>query len=230
MKNIFLVEDDHQIVELLTYHFNSTLYQLTICNSGKDALKRALTENYDVILLEALLPDIDGVEVCKTLRDNQINSPIMMLAADSDEADKVIAFEMGADDYVTRPFGVRELMARTKALLRRAEQSQMSFHYKRKEIQYRDIYINKEKRMVSLKGKRLTLTNKEFDMLFLLAGNPGKTFSRQEMLEQVWGYTFEGYEHTVTSHINRLRIKIEDDLTQPQYILTTWGAGYRFQE
>jgi DNA-binding response OmpR family regulator len=230
MKNIFLVEDDHQTVELLTCHFNSTLYQLTICNSGKDALKRALTENYDVILLEALLPDIDGVEVCKTLRDNHINSPIMMLAPRSNEADKVIAFEMGADDYVTRPFGVRELMARTKALLRRAEQTQMSFHYKKKEIQYRDIYINKEKRLVSLKGKRLTLTNKEFDMLFLLAGNPGKTFSRQEMLEQVWGYTFEGYEHTVTSHINRLRIKIEDDLTQPQYILTTWGAGYRFQE
>jgi len=230
MKNIFLVEDDHQIVELLTNHLNSTFYELTICNSGKDALKRALTEYYDVILLEALLPDIDGVEVCKTLRDNKINSPIMMLAARSDEADKVIAFEMGADDYVTRPFGVRELMARTKALLRRSEQSQMSFHYKKKEIQYRDIYINKEKRMVCLKGKRLMLTNKEFDMLFLLAGNPGKTFSRQEMLEQVWGYTFEGYEHTVTSHINRLRIKIEDDLTQPQYILTTWGSGYRFQE
>jgi two-component system, OmpR family, alkaline phosphatase synthesis response regulator PhoP len=230
MKNIFLVEDDHEVVELLTYNFNSTLYQLTICNSGKDALKRALTESYDVILLEALLPDIEGVEVCKTLRDNHINSPIMMLAARSDEADKVIAFEMGADDYVTRPFGVRELMARTKALLRRSEQSQTSFHYKKKEIQYRDIYIDKEKRLVCLKGKRLMLTNKEFDMLFLLAGNPGKTFSRQEMLEQVWGYTFEGYEHTVTSHINRLRIKIEDDLTQPQYILTTWGAGYRFQE
>ncbi|HEY8896754.1 MAG TPA: response regulator transcription factor [Niastella sp.] len=230
MKNIFLVEDDHHVVEQLSSHFNSPLYQLTTCNTGKEAVKKALTGDFDVILLDVVLPDIDGLEVCRTLRENHINSPIMMLAALSDETDKVIAFELGADDYLTKPFGVRELMARTKALLRRTEQIKGNAIQKAKEIQYKDIYINKDKRMVSLKGKRLTLTSKEFDMLFLLARNPGKTFSRQEMLEQVWGYTFDGYEHTVTSHINRLRIKIEEDLDEPQYILTTWGTGYRFCE
>jgi len=153
-----------------------------------------------------------------------------MLTSRSEEIDKVLALELGADDYITKPFSIRELLARVKAVLRRSESKAEIKNHIINEIQINDLYINKQKMMASLKNKRLDLTVKEFELLYLLASNRGKTFSRQELLEMIWGYSFSGYEHTVTSHVNRLRMKIEPDLERPTYILTTWGVGYRFSE
>lgn len=230
MKKILLVEDDPEIVMLLHLHFSSPDYSLTVCSQGKGAIEKALAEFFDLILLDITLPDVDGIEVCKTLIKKNVNRPIMMLTSRSEEIDKVLALELGADDYVTKPFSIRELQARVKALIRRAEQVQQAQTDCGKEVTAEELYINKDERRATLHGRRLELTAKEFDLLFLLASNRGKTFSRQELLELVWGYSFSGYEHTITSHINRLRMKIEPNFNQPRYIVTTWGVGYRFAE
>ena len=229
MKNILLVEDDQQITTLLTLHLNSPTHTLTTCGKGQDALKKIERNEYDLIILDIMLPDISGLSICKKLRDQDNQTPIIMLTSRSDESDKVLALEMGADDYITKPFGVLELVARTKALLRRTsltetETSEKPF------IEHGSLQIDKVKRKVLLNGERLDLTLKEFDLLYLLASNPGKPYSRKDLLELVWGFAFQGYEHTVTAHINRLRIKIEPDPNTPVYILTSWGIGYRFAE
>ena len=230
MTNVLLVEDDNEMVMLLKHTFSSNNYQITDSRTGKSGLEKALSGNFHIIILDIMLPDMDGFEVCRKLREQNIQAPVMMLTSRSEEIDKVVALELGADDYVTKPFGIRELLARTKALLRRAEQTGKNTDEGGGDILIKDFYISKEKMKASINGKRLELTSKEFDLLYLLASNRGKTFTRDELLENVWGYSFSGYEHTVTSHINRLRIKIEPDINQPQYILTTWGKGYRFYE
>jgi DNA-binding response OmpR family regulator len=230
MQNILLVEDDQEIRRLIHLHFDSGLYMLTCCSKGSEAIEKATTGNFDLILLDITLPDSNGMEICKELRKQAIETPIMMLTCHADESDKVLALELGADDYVTKPFGVLELMARVKALLRRSVQHRTKEATGNKEILFKEIAIDCHKMKATFKGQRLELTPKEFDLLLLLASNPGKTFSRHDLLEQIWGYAFEGYEHTITSHINRLRIKIEANLNHPQYILTSWGKGYRFSE
>ncbi|MEO6221567.1 MAG: response regulator transcription factor [Ginsengibacter sp.] len=230
MKKILLVEDDQEITELLNLHFDSNLYNLTCCNNGKDALGKISNEDYDLIILDINLPETNGLEICKKVRKDNLQTPLMMLTCRAEESDKVLALELGADDYVTKPFGILELMARVKALLRRTDHNSVNGEEQTKEIIYKDLQIEKDKRKASLKGERLDLTPKEFDLLSLLAGSPGKTFTRGELLKEVWGLTFLGYEHTVTAHINRLRIKIETDLNHPEYILTSWGKGYRFTE
>lgn len=188
-----------------------------------------------MIILDILLPDGNGVDVCRRIRTGKNWTPVLMLSALSDESDKVQALEGGADDYMTKPFGVAELLARVRALLRRrpvaAEMGAAPIDAAEEGvIQFRDLVIDRPKRKVTMRGERLELTPKEFDLLWLLADHPGKTFSRHELLEMIWGFAFAEYEHTVTSHINRLRIKIEPNLNKPEYILTTWGAGYRFAE
>lgn len=228
MKNILLVEDDPEITKLLQLHYKDPNYQLTATSNGNDGLEKALTGSFDLIILDITLPGMDGMEVCKSIREHKISSAILMLTSKSEEIDKVLALELGADDYVTKPFGIRELMARSKALIRRSELPPQDTSVPAKEITVKDLVIDQDLRKASLKGNRLELTPKEFDLLVLLATNPGKAFTRQELLEKVWGYTFFGYEHTVTAHVNRLRIKIEADLDQPEYILTSWGVGYRF--
>jgi len=230
MRNILLVEDDQEITKLLHLHFDSVLYQLSCCSTGNEALEKAGKGNYNLIILDITLPDINGLEIVKRLRKQAVQTPILMLTCHADEADKVLALELGADDYVTKPFGVLELMARIKALLRRSEQTDTKEEGEKTAITFKEISIDSNKMKASFKGQRLDLTPKEFDLLLLLASNPGKTFSRHDLLEKIWGYAFEGYEHTITSHINRLRIKIESDLNYPQYILTSWGKGYRFSE
>lgn len=228
MKHILLVEDDPEITRLLQLHYKEPNYALTTTASGADGLEKALTGNFDLVILDLTLPDLEGMEVCKGIRDHKVAGAILILTSKSEEIDKVLALELGADDYVTKPFGVRELMARTKALIRRSEQAPQQMAEPQKEIVVKDLAVDLNLRKASLKGNRLELTPKEFDLLVLLASNPGKAFTRQELLEQVWGYTFSGYEHTVTAHINRLRIKIETSLDEPEYILTSWGIGYRF--
>lgn len=231
-KRILLAEDDPDIVQLLLLHFTEPHYTLTTCSNGLRAMEVLSATVYDLVILDIMLPGMDGLEVCKMIRKNKVMTPVIMLTSRAEEIDKVLALELGADDYVTKPFGVRELMARVKAMLRRAEQPYQLNNTSGNpaSIRIKDLHINKEKRQVILQNRLLELTVKEFDLLCLLAGNQGKTFSRQQMLEDVWGYSFKGYEHTVTSHINRLRMKIEPDINDPVYILTTWGVGYRFCE
>lgn len=230
MKKILLVEDDSEIRELLKLHFNTQLYSLTSSATGKGALQEIKEGDFDLIILDITLPDMNGMEICKTFREKNRQTPIMMLTCRGEESDKVLALELGADDYVTKPFGILELLARTKALLRRADHVHAEKLDQNDSIIFKDLVIDINKRKASVRGERMELTNKEFDLLILLAKNPGKTFSRQELLEFIWGVAFEGYEHTITSHINRLRIKIESNLQHPEYILTAWGTGYRFSE
>jgi two-component system alkaline phosphatase synthesis response regulator PhoP len=246
MNRILLVEDDPSITSLLTLHFQAPAFCVTACDKGATALEWLDKEPFDLIVLDILLPDGNGFEFCKKIRRSDSRTPILMLSALGEEMDKVLALELGADDYLTKPFGVGELMARAKALLRRgaavgpapkAEGRQGSDGgtgaEERSEsdpIFFRELVIDRQKRKVTVRGGRLELTPKEFDLLWLLAAHPGKTFSRHEVLEIIWGFAFQEYEHTVTSHINRLRIKIESNLNKPEYILTTWGAGYRFAE
>ncbi|HWY34106.1 MAG TPA: response regulator transcription factor, partial [Nitrosopumilaceae archaeon] len=203
MKNILLVEDDQQITTLLNLHLNSPSHLLTSCGKGLEALNKIENNAFDLIILDIMLPDISGLSICKKLRDENNQTPIIMLTSRSDETDKVLALEMGADDYITKPFGVLELIARTKALLRRTSPAETE-KLEILAIDYKSLHIDKVKRKVLLNGERLDLTLKEFDLLYLLASNPGKPFSRNELLEIVWGFAFQGYEHTVTAHINRL--------------------------
>lgn len=230
MKDILLVEDDPQIAHLLNLHFQTDSYRITYCGKGKEALEKMDDEQFNLVILDIMLPDVNGLEVCKKIRERKFDYPIMVLSSCSEESDKVLALELGADDYVTKPFGILELMARTKALLRRTQQHKTNELNEKTEVIHKGICIDKNKRKALFNGLRLDLTPKEFDLLFLLVSNPGKTFSRQELLTLIWNFSFAGYEHTITSHINRLRIKIETDLVHPQYILTSWGIGYRFAE
>jgi DNA-binding response OmpR family regulator len=178
-----------------------------------------------------MLPHMDGISICKKLRAQDDFTPILMLTAKSEEFDKVNGLESGADDYLTKPFGVSEFIARVKAILRRQERHQkQSADSSKRLLQFNTLEIDTEKRKVQLDGQRVELTPKEFDLLMLMANHPGRSYSRSQLLKQVWGYEFNGYEHTVNSHINRLRAKIEPQLAEPTYILTTWGIGYRFND
>ncbi|MET3980968.1 two-component system alkaline phosphatase synthesis response regulator PhoP [Mucilaginibacter sp. UYP25] len=230
MKNILLVEDDPEIVKLLKLHYKAPDYQLTATKSGRDGSEKACKAAYDLIILDVMLPDMNGMEICKHIRSKNISSAIMMLTSRFEEIDKVQALELGADDYVTKPFGIQELLARTKALIRRAEQLPQNIPEPAKTIHYKELDIDRVLRKASVRGNRVDLTPKEFDLLLLMASHPGQTYTRDELLAQVWGYTVSGYEHTVTAHINRLRLKIEADQAKPEYILTSWGTGYRFAE
>lgn len=228
-KSILVVEDDREISDLLKIHLTDQGFHVTKTFNGYQALQMTHTGEFDMILLDIMLPGLDGMEVCRELRKHKINIPIMMLTSKSDEIDKVLGLELGADDYITKPFSIRELISRVKALFRRmdnynalGEQSEI--------FQYGDLKIDGVNHKVLLNGKRVELTPKEFNLLFLMARHPGRTYSRENLLDQVWGYQFSGYEHTVNSHINRLRNKIEKDISNPRYILTTWGLGYRFTD
>lgn len=205
---------------------------LTTTHDGAQGERLATSESYDLVILDLMLPGKDGMEICRQMRIKQINTPVMMLTAKSEEIDKVLGLEMGADDYLTKPFSVREFIARVKAIFRRTEMYQLKQKAPSSEqqLEYGDLRIDLDKRKVTLEDRRVELSPKEFELLTLLASNPGKSYDRARLLNLVWGYDFDGFEHTVNSHINRLRSKIESDLSNPQYILTTWGVGYRFNE
>jgi two-component system, OmpR family, alkaline phosphatase synthesis response regulator PhoP len=232
MHRLLLVEDDPDIVALLEHHFQLGGYQVENSGTATAALQKATEEQFDLIILDIMLPDMDGFAVCRKLRGSENRTPILMLTSRADEFDKVLALELGADDYVTKPFSIRELLARVKALLRRSMQIPVpaSTITVDKDIAIKALCISRHHRKATLNGERLDLTSKEFELLYLLALHKGKTFSRFELLEAIWGVSFSGYEHTITSHINRLRLKIEPNINSPQYILTTWGTGYRFCE
>lgn len=231
MKRVLIIEDDKDIVALLEIHLRDLECTLTVANTGTDGLAKALTEQYDLIVLDIMLPGLDGLEICRTIRTAHNTTPILMLTAKSEESDKVQGLELGADDYLTKPFSIKEFLARVKVIFRRSElqplptAAQPSSH-----LVFGALHIDVDKRKVTVESKRVELTPKEFDLLLLLASHPGSSFTRARLLNLVWGYDFEGYEHTVNAHINRLRMKIEPDIANPTYILTMWGIGYRFND
>ena len=232
-RKVLIIEDDPTLVDLLEIHLKDLHCDLEKAADGKTGLEKALAEGIDLIILDIMLPEMDGLEVCRRIRAKEISTPILMLTARSEEIDKVLGLELGADDYLTKPFSVREFIARVKAIFRRTDywQRQPGPDSDRKTLlQFGDLTIDLDKRKVTICNKRVELSPKEFDLLSLMASNPGKSYDRSRLLDLVWGYEFEGYEHTVNSHINRLRGKIEPDIAHPRYILTTWGVGYRFSE
>jgi DNA-binding response OmpR family regulator len=228
MKHILIIEDDPEIIRLLEIHLTDLIYTTSKAMDGELGLKMALEDDYDLIILDLTLPSMDGVEVCKRLRA-QKNTPIIMLTAKSEEIDRVLGLEIGADDYMTKPFSIRELLARIKAVMRRTS-AKTNDDKDSSSISAEGMYIDVDKRKVLLENQRIELSPKEFELLVLMASNPGRNYTRTELLNIIWGYNFEGYEHTVNSHINRLRAKIESDMANPTYILTTWGVGYKFNE
>ena len=225
---ILLVEDEPDIADLLGLHLRDLGYRVDAVADGALALQKALATPYALIILDLMLPGMDGVEVCRQLRRRERATPILMLTAKSEEADKVLGLDVGADDYVTKPFSIRELLARVRALLRRVELDQPE--EEGGEIALGGLVIEPAKRKVRAAGAAVELTAKEFDLLLLFAQHPGRAFSRQELLDKVWGYQYAGYSHTVNSHINRLRSKIEPEPSAPRYVQTVWGVGYRFAE
>lgn len=231
METSLIIEDDIQIAELISIHVKDLHLEPTIVTNGKEGLAEALSNNYSLILLDIMLPGMDGIDVCREIRSMNKSVPIIMLTAKTEEIDKVLGLETGADDYITKPFSIRELQARIKAVLRRSKKTEKPEEGKaNKVLDFGDLKVDVDKRAVWKNDERLHLTTKEFDLLALLAQNPGKSFSRQQLLKLVWEYDFAGFEHTVNSHINRLRSKIEKNMADPKYILTTWGFGYRFNE
>ena len=229
MKKVLVIEDDVSIAHLLEIHLNDLSCEVIIITDGKEGMLKSTTEEFDLIVLDLMLPNVNGIEICKEVRKKEIYTPILMLTSKSEELDKVLGLEVGADDYLTKPFSIREFIARVKAIFRRVEVIKNESNGD-SDILVGELSIEVSKRKVMLNGERVELTPKEYDLLYLLASNPGKSFSRLQLLDLLWGYQYNGYEHTVNSHINRLRGKIETNISDPKYILTTWGVGYRFNE
>jgi len=228
-RKILVVEDNPEIADLLAINLKDLNCDIEISNDGLEGLQKAQSNHYDLIILDLMLPGVDGIEICQKVRNKEIYTPILMLTAKSSELDRVLGLEVGADDYLTKPFSIRELIARVKALFRRVEAFGASnSDDKDITLRFNNLEINKEKRSVTISDKLLDLTAKEFDLLLHFAENPGHVYSRSQLLDQVWGYGHEGYEHTVNSHINRLRNKIEAHPAEPNTILTVWGVGYKF--
>ena len=230
---ILIVEDDPDLAKLLQIHLGDLGYETEVAADGKKGLSLALEGSFSIVILDIMLPGLDGFEVCKRIRARNRSLPIIMLTSKSEELDKVLGLELGADDYLTKPFSIREFLARVKAIFRRIEvvqEDSAAVPEEAKMLDYGELVVDLEKRKVNLRGNALELTAKEFDLLVLFAENPGRAYSRQELLDLVWGYQYSGYSHTVNSHINRLRNKIEIDPASPRFIKTVWGHGYRFAE
>ncbi|MEW6324385.1 MAG: response regulator transcription factor [Nitrospirota bacterium] len=230
-RKILVIEDDRDIARLVELHLRDLGCEVHLAFDGAAGLEKASSKPYDLIILDLMLPGLDGLEICRRLRAGPRYTPILMLTARSAEVDRVLGLEVGADDYLTKPFSIRELVARVKALFRRVEAlGSQAPPESRKAIRTGDLVIDVEKRTVTLQGKPADLTAKEFDLLLRFAQHPGRVYTRAQLLDLVWGYAHNGYEHTVNSHINRLRAKIEKDPTRPRYVLTVWGVGYKFVE
>ncbi len=228
-KKILVVEDEPQLARLVEMHLADAGCRVTVTHRGGDGLAAAAGDEFDLVVLDLMLPDMDGLDVCRELRRREDYLPILMLTARSGEVDRVLGLELGADDYLTKPFSVREMVARVKAILRRVDRMAADAGSgESKPLDFADLRIDCEKRLVRVKDRPVNLTAKEYDLLLHFARHPGHVYTRGQILDQVWGYGEGTYEHTVNSHINRLRGKIEDDPSQPRFIQTVWGVGYRF--
>jgi DNA-binding response OmpR family regulator len=229
-RQILVVEDNPDIASLLSLHLKDLDADVTHTSDGLSGLDLGLSKKFELIILDIMLPGLNGIELCQKLRNKGIYTPILMLTAKTAEIDRVLGLEVGADDYLTKPFSIRELLARVKALFRRIDVFSTTKENETSEIQFKNMTIDLEQREVKVRGKFIDLTAKEFDLLLQFANNPGRVYTRSQLLDDVWGYGHDGYEHTVNSHINRLRSKIEEDPTKPEFILTVWGVGYKFNK
>lgn len=227
-KKILVVEDELDIAQLIHIHLSDITPDITLVHDGEQALRWIQKDNWDAILLDIKLPKVDGLALCRHIRAENKQVPILMLTAKSTELDRVLGLELGADDYLTKPFSVLELVARVKALLRRADACVLANEGQSTPITCDGMVINPNQRSVTVDGAEVKLTAKEFDLLHFFAKNPAQVYNRSQLLDRVWGYGHEGYEHTVNSHMNRLRSKIEADNQHPKYIETVWGVGYKF--
>lgn len=230
-RNILVVEDNKDLAQLLDLHLKDLSYEVDLAFDGTTGDEKINEKDYDLVILDLMLPGMDGLEICRRIRAKDVYTPIIILTSKSSELDRVLGLEMGADDYVTKPFSIRELVARVKALFRRVDELKIGKQAESSTVlNFKDISIDTERRQVRLKEEVVELTAKEFDLLLYFAQHQGRVFTRSQLLDSVWGYGHEGYEHTVNSHINRLRAKIEENPGQPEYILTVWGVGYKFAE
>jgi len=227
-QKILVIEDDADIAKLIQLHLNDIYQTVTVINNGVDGYKAALENYWDLIILDINLPGKDGLELCRDLRAEHRYIPILMLTSKSSELDRVLGLEMGADDYVTKPFSIIELTARIKAIFRRINASKdNNIDNQDVVLRAQNIELHPKSHKVINNDIEIELTAKEFDLLYYFLKNPGCVFSRSQLLNEVWGYGHEGYEHTVNSHINRLRAKIEKDPNKPNIITTIWGVGYK---
>jgi DNA-binding response OmpR family regulator len=226
------VEDEPDIARLVQTHLGDIGCDADIAGNGAAAQRFLEKNDYQLVILDLMLPDTDGLTLCRNIRAAGDYIPILMLTAKTTELDRVLGLEVGADDYLTKPFSIPELLARIKALFRRVEvlSKQESTKQSEENVSFGGLQIDVEKRQVQLDGREVDLTVREFELLLFFARHPGRVFSRIQLLDKVWGYNHDGYEHTVNSHINRLRAKIEEDPSNPAYILTVWGVGYKFAE
>ena len=223
---ILVVDDEKLLVKGIKFNLENEGYQVETANNGEDGVELAKTGQFDLIILDLMMPKLDGLGACMQIREFS-SVPIIMLTAKSEDMDKIIGFEYGADDYVTKPFNILELKASIKALLRRSNgngrQTQQS------QITVGGITVDAEKRTAARDGHVVELTGKEFDLMELLIKNPGKVFSREKLLDLIWGYDYQGDIRTVDVHVHKLRDKIEENPADPAYIMTKWGVGYYFK-
>lgn len=231
MSQVLVVEDNRDIAHLVQMHLGDIGIGVDHAADGNVGLAEARRHAYDLIILDLMLPGLEGQEICRRLRAEKILTPILMLTAKTSEIDRVMGLETGADDYLTKPFSILELVARVKAILRRKDQyNQVEPSQTAHRFPAINLEINSATREVTVRGRAVELTAKEFDLLWYLAQYPGQVFSRAQLLDSIWGYGHEGYEHTVNSHINRLRNKIETDPAEPRIVRTVWGVGYKFSD
>ncbi len=231
-RRALIVEDEPDIARLVREHLAAVGCDAVVAGDAAGARARFAADRFDLVVLDRMLPDGDGLALCGEFRRAAATLPILMLTAKSTELDRVVGLEVGADDYLVKPFGVAELQARVKALLRRVEalREAAAAPPVDERLVCDDLVIDVARRTVQLSGTPVELTAREFDLLLFFARHPGRVFSRMQLLDKVWGYNHEGYEHTVNSHINRLRAKIEPEPARPRYVLTVWGVGYKFAE
>lgn len=228
-KKILVIEDEYDIAQLLKIHLTEICDHVALAYDGELGYQLASQQDWHAIVLDLKLPKMDGLELCRRLRSQEKYVPILMLTAKSTELDRVLGLEIGADDYLTKPFSVMELTARVKALIRRFDAIQgYQQNINSTHLEFDGLQVFSDERLVIIDGQEIELTAKEFDLLHFFASHPDKVFNRSQLLDHVWGYGHEGYEHTVNSHMNRLRTKIEPSGHQPKYIKTVWGVGYKF--
>ncbi|HYE66168.1 MAG TPA: response regulator transcription factor [Pyrinomonadaceae bacterium] len=229
--SLLVVEDDENISTAISEYFSRAGYSVKTAEDGLAGVQAALHDHPDAVVLDLMLPKMDGLAVCRELREKAPYIPILMLTAKDDVVDKVLGLEMGADDYITKPFSLRELEARIKSVLRRVRTSGSTDGAgEEAPIVRGKLRIDPSKREVMVGERQVELTPKEFDLLRLFASNPGRVFPRKYLLEKIWDYSYEGYDRTIDSHINRLRAKIEENPENPQMVLTVWGIGYKFSD
>ena len=231
---VLVIEDDPDIGRVVTLQLAELDYETRLIADGVAGLAEAEAGRYDLVILDLMLPRLDGLQICRRLRAAERNTPILMLTAKSSELDRVLGLELGADDYLTKPFSMLELAARVKGMFRRADQfaqaQAAAASPQAQLIEVEGLRIDLQRHQATVRGEPVELTAKEFELLAFFARAPGRVFTRAQLLDQVWGYSHSGYEHTVNSHINRLRNKIERDPGNPDYIQTVWGVGYKFAE